>query len=139
MIISKEAITHFMDTEFPQSKCQVESVGNGVATVSRVVEFNELRPGGTVSGPTMMAVADIAIYVALLGTLGIVPMAATTSLNINFLRKPPSHSRIIGKCQLIKTGRTLVVGEVSLFSEGLAEPIAHAVGTYALPPSSRNA
>lgn len=135
MTISKETIVHFLKTEFPQSKCRVEAVGKSFSTVSREINFDELRPGGTVSGPTMMCVADVAIYVALLGTLGIVPMAATSSLNINFLRKPSSQARIIGECQLIKSGRILVVGEVSLFSEGSTEPVAHAVGTYALPPS----
>lgn len=135
MTISKEAIVHFLDTEFPQNKCRVQAVGKSFSTVSREIEFDELRPGGTVSGPTMMGVADVAIYVALLGTLGIVPMAVTTNLNINFLRKPSGQARIIGECRLIKLGRTLVVGEVSLFSEGATEPVAHAVGTYALPPT----
>lgn len=134
MTPNQDSITQFMEREFPQSKCQVEAVGPHFASVSRHIDFDELRPGGTVSGPTLMAVADVAIYVALLGTVGIVPMAATTSLNINFLRKPLAEARIIGECKLLKVGRTLVIGEVSLFSEGSAEPVAHAVGTYSLPP-----
>jgi acyl-coenzyme A thioesterase PaaI-like protein len=97
------------------------------------IGLSELRPGGTVSGPVLMGVADVALYVAILGTIGIQPMAVTTSLNINFLRKPAGDRAVVGECRLIKVGRTLAVGEVTLYSEGLDEPVAHAVGTYALP------
>ncbi|MCY1529493.1 Thioesterase superfamily protein [compost metagenome] len=95
----------------------------------------DLRPGGTVSGPTLMAIADVALYVALLGEIGIVPLAVTTSLTINFLRKPEARQRIRGECRLMKVGKTLAIGEVSLYSEGLAEPVAHVVGTYSIPPA----
>ena len=82
----------------------------------------------------MMTVADVALYVALLGEIGIVPLAVTTSLSFNFLRKPSATRDIIGVCRMIKIGRTLAVGEVSLYSEGSDDPVAHAVGTYAIPP-----
>ena len=94
---------------------------------------DELRPGGTVAGPVLMAVADVALYVAILGEIGIVPLTVTTSLNINFLRKPSAERSIIGVCKLIKLGKTLAVGEVSLYSDGLPDAVAHAVGTYAIP------
>ena len=94
---------------------------------------DELRPGGTVAGPVLMAVADVALYVAILGEIGIVPLTVTTSLNINFLRKPSAERSIIGVCKLIKLGKTLAVGEVSLYSDGMPDPVAHAVGTYAIP------
>lgn len=84
-----------------------------------------------------MTVADAALYVALLGEIGIVPLAVTTSLNINFLRKPAADKDVIGVCTLIKVGRSLAVGEVSLYSDGVDEPVAHAVGTYAIPPQRR--
>jgi acyl-coenzyme A thioesterase PaaI-like protein len=93
----------------------------------------ELRPGGTVSGPVMMATADVALYVAILGEIGIVPLAVTTSLSFNFMRKPAGDRDVIGVCKLLKLGRTLAVGEVTLYSEGSDEPVAHAVGTYAIP------
>lgn len=128
-------VVAFMAAEFPQSKCVVEAVGQRAATVSHHIGQDELRPGGTVSGPVLMGVADVALYVAILGEIGIVPMAVTTSLTINFLRKPPSAARIIGRCQLMKVGRTLAVGEVTLYSEGSDEAVAHVVGTYALPAS----
>ena len=126
-------IADFLRREFSQNKSTVESVGERMATVRHPVGQAELRPGGTVSGPVMMTVADVALYVAILGEIGIVPLTVTTSLNINFMRKPASDRDIIGVCKLLKLGRSLAVGEVTIYSEGLPEPVAHAVGTYAIP------
>jgi len=128
-------IASFLAQEFPQTKCTVEAVGNRGATVRHEVGLAELRPGGTVSGPVLMAIADVALYVAILGEIGIVPLAVTTSLNINFLRKPSGDKDIIGVCRLLKLGRSLAVGEVSLYSEGTEDPVAHVVGTYSIPRS----
>lgn len=133
---TKKEISAFIASEFPQTKCSVLEVGNGGATVSHEIGAAELRPGGTVSGPVLMATADVALYVAILGEIGIVPLAVTTSLNINFLRKPVATARVIGVCKLIKLGRSLAVGEVSLYSEGQNEVVAHAVGTYSIPPAT---
>lgn len=133
MPASKEQISAFMAAEFPQTKCVVEGIDEDGATVSHRIGHDELRPGGTVSGPVLMAVADVALYVAILGRIGIVPLTVTTSLTINFLRKPASDARIMAVCKLMKLGRTLAVGEVSLYSEGGAEPVAHVVGTYSIP------
>lgn len=130
---TKAEIVAFMAAEFPQSKCVVEAVGDRSATVRHRVGEDELRPGGTVSGPVLMTVADTALYVALLGEIGIVPLAVTTSLNVNFLRKPSSDKDILGVCKLMKVGKSLAFGEVALYSEGSTEPVAHAVGTYAIP------
>ena len=126
-------IVEFLAREFPQTKCTVEAVGDGGATVRHPIGADELRPGGTVSGPVLMAVADVALYVAILGDIGIVPLAVTTSLSVNFLRKPSADRAVVGVCKLMKVGRSLAVGEVALYSEGLAEPVAHAVGTYSIP------
>lgn len=134
MPATRDEIAAFLAAEFPQSRCVVEAVGERQATVSHAVGHDELRPGGTVCGPVLMAVADVALYVAILGEIGIVPLAVTTSLNINFMRKPDASRRIVGRCKLMKLGRSLAVGEVWLHSEGVDEPVAHAVGTYALPP-----
>jgi acyl-coenzyme A thioesterase PaaI-like protein len=134
-LVTLEQITAFLATEFPQSKCTVIEVGEGSATVRHRIGVDELRPGGTVSGPVLMAVADVALYIAILGKIGIVPLAVTTSLTINFLRKPASDKDILGVATLMKVGKALAVGEVSLFSEGGTEPVAHAVGTYSIPPS----
>jgi acyl-coenzyme A thioesterase PaaI-like protein len=131
---SKEEVAAFITAEFPQSKCVVREVGNGGATVSHEVGPTELRPGGTVSGPVLMATADFALYVAILGEIGIVPLAVTSSLTINFLRKPTATNSIIGVCKLMKVGKSLAVGEVALYSEGTRQPVAHVVGTYSIPP-----
>jgi acyl-coenzyme A thioesterase PaaI-like protein len=131
---TKAEIVDFLVREFPQSKCVVEEVGDRSATVSHPIGPAQLRPGDTVSGPLLMAVADVALYVAILATIGLVPLAVTTSLTINFLRKPSARNPIVGVCRLIKVGRILVVGEVALYSDRKEEMVAHAVGTYSIPP-----
>ena len=133
---TKAEIVEFLAAEFPQSKCTVEAVGNGAATIRHRVGIDELRPGGTVSGPVMMTVADVALYVAILGEIGIVPLTVTTSLSINFLRKPSASRDVVGVCKLMKLGKSLAVGEVALYSEGSDEPVAHAVGTYSIPKAA---
>lgn len=129
-----EQMRRFLVEEFPQVSSSVEAVGDGRATIRHTVDHSALRPGGTVSGPVMMTVADLALYVAILGEIGIVPLAVTTSLSINFLRKPSADADILGECKLLKVGRALAVGEVTLYSEGDPNPVAHAVGTYSIPP-----
>jgi acyl-coenzyme A thioesterase PaaI-like protein len=132
-LATKIEIEDFMKTEFPQAKCIVEAVGEQSATLRQAIGFDELRPGGTVSGPVLMTVADCALYVAILGELGLVSLAVTTSLSINFMRKPSSSKDIIAKCTLLKIGKSLVVGEVSLYYEGDEKAVAHVVGTYSIP------
>jgi acyl-coenzyme A thioesterase PaaI-like protein len=132
-LATKIEIEDFMRTEFPQAKCIVEAVGDQSATLRQAIGFDELRPGGTVSGPVLMTVADCALYVAILGEIGLVSLTVTTSLTINFMRKPSSTKDIIAKCTLLKVGRSLVVGEVSLYSEGDEKAVAHVVGTYSIP------
>ena len=131
---TREQLAAFMLTEFPQSKCTLDAIGEKKATIRHRIGVEELRPGGTVSGPVLMTVADVALYVAILAEIGIVPLAVTTSLNVNFLRKPAADRDIIGVCTLMKVGKSLIVGEVALYSEGSDEMVAHAVGTYAIPP-----
>jgi len=133
-MIAKEKIVAFLKTDFPQTKCIVDEVRNRSSTVRHAIGFDELRPGGTVSGPVLMEVADLALYVAILGELGLVSLAVTTNLSINFLRKPTADKDIIGKCSLMKVGKSLVIGEVILFSSGDEAPVAHVVGTYSIPP-----
>jgi acyl-coenzyme A thioesterase PaaI-like protein len=130
---TKAEIIEFLQRDFPQSTCTVLEVGQSSATVRRAVGSADLRPGGTVSGPVLMAVADVALYVAVLGEIGIVPLTVTTSFTINFLRKPAPSSAIIAVCRLLKVGRTLAAGAVALYSEGNADMVAHAVGTYSIP------
>ena len=130
---TKAEIEAFLATAFTRVEGTIEAVGNKGATIRREIGAAELRPGGTVSGPTLMALADLALYVAIFGEIGIVPMAVTTNLNINFLRKPSASAAIVAVCKLMKVGKSLAVGEVSLYSEGNADPVAHVVGTYSIP------
>lgn len=132
----KDELEAFFKNEFPQADLVIEGVGDRAATIRKKITNDHLRPGGTVSGPVLMEVADAALYVAILGEIGLVALAVTTNLNINFLRKPSSDRDIVAECRLIKLGRLLAIGEVSLFSEGLPDPVAHAVGTYAIPQSA---
>lgn len=130
----KQQIADFLKKEFPQAPIEVIAAGDKTATVGYKVSFDSLRPGGSISGPVLMTLADTALYVAILGTIGIVPMAVTTSLNINFLRMPKANCNLIAECKMLKVGRALAIGEVYIYSEGLDEPVAHATGTYSIPP-----
>ena len=130
---TQQVIAEFLAREFPQSKCVVEAIGERTSIISHSIGFDELRPGGTVSGPILMTVADVALYAAVLGELGLVALAVTSNLSINFLRKPAADKDIVGHCKLVKVGRTLVMGEVMLYSRGDEKPVAQVMGTYALP------
>lgn len=136
---TKEEIIEFMISEFPQASIEIVDVGGQASRVRLDVNESHLRPGGTVSGPTIMAVADVALYVAIFGEIGITPLAVTTNLNINFMRKPVAHSAIVGVCKMLKVGKVLAVGEVSIYSEGNDEVVAHVTGTYSIPPNNLNA
>jgi uncharacterized protein (TIGR00369 family) len=136
-MITKEELTDFFKRDFPQADFIIERVGEKSAIIRKKINHNHLRPGGTVSGPVLMAMADAALYVAILSEIGLVALAVTTNLNINFLKKPSPDKDIIAKCNLIKLGKLLAVGEVSIYSDSMPEPVAHAVGTYAIPPAKK--
>ena len=125
----------FLKEEFPQAPpgITVESVDDTTIRVRQVTEDRHLRPGGTISGPTLMAMVDCGFYLLLLSRLGPVAMAVTTNLNINFMRKPdPGH--LVGEGRLLKLGKTLAVGDFTIWNEGETDPVAHATVTYAIPP-----
>lgn len=124
----------FLAREFPQSTCVVTQTGSGTATLMQPIGYEHLRPGGTVSGPAMMMLADCTAYVSILGRYGEVALAVTTSLNINFLRKPAGGRDLMAEGRILKAGKRLVVCEVSLYSCGVEEPVAHATATYSVPP-----
>lgn len=100
-------------------------------------KFSErfLRPGGTVSGPIMMGLADAAVYALVLSRIGPVELAVTTQLSINFLRKP-EPADVVARASMLKLGKRLAVAEVVLYSEllGIEQPVAHATATYSIPP-----
>ena len=97
--------------------------------------IGNLRPGGTISGPTLMAMVDFGFYLLLLARLGPVALAVTTNLNINFMRKPEPGD-LLGEGRLLKLGRTLAVGDFTIWSEGKKDPVAHATVTYSIPPDT---
>ncbi len=131
--MTTEDMRNFFATEFPQSGVTIEEVREGAARVRQTVGTRHLRPGGTVSGPVLMALADSAMYAALLGEIGPVALAVTTNLNINFMRKPGPGQDVIGEARLLKLGKRLAVGEVTIWSEGTEDPVAHATLTYSIP------
>jgi len=130
-------MTEWLEEVFPEvmqggDSMSVESVGYGVCRIRLRFKPKQLRPGGTISGPTMMGLSDFSVYVAVLAALGKVPLAVTSSLNINFFRKPPPKD-LIADCALLKIGKRLCVGEATILPDGEDEPVAHAVATYAIP------
>ena len=141
MTVAKMSVAElelFLRNEFPQAfsagDISIESADGASCLLRQRYSERMLRPGGTVSGPTLMALADFAMYVVLLSAIGPVGLAVTTNLNINFLRKPSARFPIVGVCKLLKVGRMLVIGEVALYSDRNEEMVAHAVGTYSIPP-----
>lgn len=128
----------FLDGEFPQMNAggrafHLEAVGPLAARMRLDAQDRFLRPGGTVSGPAMMALADYALYAAILANIGPVALAVTTNLSFNFLRKPVSGD-LLAECRLMKLGRRLAVGEVAITALGHADVVCHATGTYSIPP-----
>src|SRR5262252_4614901 len=121
-VITIGELENFLRTEFPQvfnslSGVSIEEIRYGGARVRQAYRRDFIRPGGTISGPTMMALADFAMYVAVLAAIGPVPLAVTTNLNINFLRKP-APGDLIAECRLLKLGNRLAVGAVTIVAEG---------------------
>lgn len=136
--ITPEAFNRLAEAQLPmafQQGFRAETIGDGAATVRMPYDDGLLRPGGTIMGPAMMGLADFAMYAALMGSIGQVELAVTTNLNINFLRRP-GQADVIGDCRMLKLGKRLAVLEVTLFSEGEEEPIAHVTGTYSIPPDN---
>ena len=131
-------LERFLAAEFPQvfkpeSGLTIEAVWDGGCRVRQA--FNELsiRPGGTISGPTMMALADFAMYVAVLASIGPVPLAVTINLNINFLRKPGPRD-LLAEARLLRLGKRLATGKITIRSDGEEPAVAHVTSTYSIPP-----
>jgi uncharacterized protein (TIGR00369 family) len=140
LAMSVAEVEAFLDREFPQihfggRSYHVEEVGPLSARIRMAYHERHIRPGGTISGPAMMALADLALYVAILANIGPVALAVTTNLSFNFLRKPGQRD-MIAQCRLLKLGKRLAVGEVILRSDGDEAIVCHATGTYAIPPGA---
>ncbi len=136
-ILNVPEITEFLDKEFPQINqygpaYSVVSVDDHEVVMRLSATDRHLRPGGTVSGPSMMELADLAAYVVILAHIGPVALAVTTNLNINFLRKPEPGD-LLATCKLLKLGKRLAVTECGIAGEGAEDLVAHATATYSLP------
>lgn len=134
--MTAEELEQFLYSHFPDGAHRaftVERIDEMFGRVRMRYDSRHLRPGGTISGPSLMMLSDTAMYLTLLGMIGPVALAVTTNLNINFLRKP-AQADVIAECRLLKLGKRLAVGEVAMYSEGDPDPVAHATVTYSIPP-----
>lgn len=134
--MSAQDLTAFMAVEFPQvnEDFVIEEVRDMAVRVRMPIAYRHLRPGGTVSGPSMFALADCAIYMVVLAMIGPKGLAVTTNCSMDFMRKPEAGKDLIAECRLLKLGRVLAVGDVLIYSDGLATPVARASMTYSIPP-----
>jgi uncharacterized protein (TIGR00369 family) len=135
--MTAEEITAFLDREFPQihrggKVFAVEAASAGIARLRMSYHERLLRPGGTISGPSMFALADVAMYAAVLSAVGPRTEAVTINLNINFLRRPQPRD-MIAEARVLKLGKRLAVGEIALHSDGETDLAAHATATYSIP------
>ena len=136
--LSATEVEAYLAEIFPQvAGYLIEQAGADGARVRLAVAERHLRPGGTVSGPTMFELADLAMYAAVLSRIGPVALTVTTGANIDFMRKPAAGRDLLAECRLLKLGSVLAVGDVLIRSEGAAEPVARAALTYSIPPKSR--
>jgi uncharacterized protein (TIGR00369 family) len=136
-VLSHAELESFLRTEFSQafngtSGLAVEEIWHGGARVRQAFRDVFIRPGGTISGPTMMALADVAMYIAVLTAIGPVPLAVTTHLSIDFLRRP-APADLVAEAELMKLGKRLAVGTVAIRSAGREDLVAHASSTYSIP------
>ncbi|MCZ0811027.1 MAG: PaaI family thioesterase [Pseudomonadota bacterium] len=135
--MTREALAAFLEAEFPQvaEDFVIEELGENRIQVRLATGERHLRPGGTVSGPSMFALADVSVYLAILAMIGPQALAVTTNCSIDFMRKPAAGADLIAECRILKLGRVLAVGEVLIFSLGVDAPVARASLTYSIPPA----
>ncbi len=134
--MDRAALTAFLARDFSQvaGDFAVERADEAGVTLRLRAGEQHLRPGGTVSGPAMFALADVAFYLAILSRIGPVALAVTTNASIDFMRKPAAGCDLLAEARVLKPGRVLAVGDVMIFSEGQPEPVARAGMTYSIPP-----
>ncbi len=137
--MSVQEVADFIDREFPEANYhgetyRVEQVGEERSRIRLIYHERHLRPGGTIAGPSMMALADMAAYVAVLGSIGPVALAVTSNLSINFLRKP-DQTDLIAEAEIIKLGKRLAVTDIRIHSAGNQDLVAQVSATYSIPPS----
>ena len=133
-LMTKEELNDFLEKEFPQvnKNFEILKVTDKNFSMLMHISSEHLRPGATVSGPTMFLLADVTFYLATLSVIGPKSLTVTTNCSINFLRKP-NVSNLISEARVLKIGKTLSVGYVLIYSKGVKDPVAHATLTYAIP------
>ncbi len=134
--MDRDALAHFLRAEFGQvaDDFGIDHVDGATLRLRLIVADRHLRPGGTVSGPSIFALADVAMYLAILSRIGPVALAVTTNCSIDFMRKPAAGRDLLAEARILKLGRSLAVGDVLVFSEAVPDPVARAGLTYAIPP-----
>ena len=135
--MSAPELEAFLQVQFPAldlSIFRIERIETMAVQVRMVYHDRHLRPGGTISGPSLMTLADVATYLAILAMVGPLALVVTTNLNINFLRKP-AQADLIAEARLMKVGKRLAVGEVTIYSDGSSDAVAHVTSTYSIPES----
>ncbi|MGB0608027.1 MAG: PaaI family thioesterase [Paracoccaceae bacterium] len=132
-------LIEYLEQVFPQIKGEftVLELAERQLKVKLNIQDKHLRPGGTVSGPTMFSLADVSVYMAILAMIGPQPLTVTTGCSLDFMRKPAGGQDIIASCKLLKLGRSLAVGDVLIHSDGTAEPVVRATMTYAIPQNAK--
>lgn len=135
--IDAEEMAEFLDEVFPQVNGMfgIDRLDEALLVMRLHADDRHLRPGGTVSGPAMFSLADVAAYVATMARIGRQALTVTTHCSIDFMRKPEAGKDVLAEARVLKLGRALSVTDVLLFSDGGAEPVAHASLTYAIPPA----
>lgn len=136
MQMDRTALNAFLDSDFPEvaHMFRVEEARAHALTLRLLPDPAHLRPGGTVSGPTLFALADVAVYLTILSMIGPKALTVTTNAGMDFMRKPPSGVDLLCETRLLKLGRVLAVGDALIFAEGDARPVARASMTYSIPP-----
>ena len=136
LMMDSAALMAFLVSDFAEvaDRFVVERADAGGVDLRLRVASQHLRPGGTISGPTMFSLADVAVYLAILSRIGPKALTVTTNASIDFLRKPAAGVDLIGSARILKLGRVLAVGDVLIYSEGMPDPVARASLTYSIPP-----
>ncbi|MCH2165526.1 MAG: PaaI family thioesterase [Marinovum sp.] len=133
---TKDEMLVFLEKVFPQIQGTfgIDELGEELLVMRMHPREEHLRPGGTISGPSMFSLADVAAYVATMARIGREALTVTTHCSIDFMRKPEAGRALIAETRVLKLGRSLSVSDVLLFSEGITDPVAHASLTYSIPP-----
>ena len=136
LVLGTDELTTLLAEIFPQvaADFRIEELSEDHIQMRLLVQGRHLRPGGTVSGPSLFALADVSLYAMLMARVGPKALAVTTSASIDFMRKQAAGQDVLADCKLLKLGRVLVVGDVLMRSEGSDKVVARASMTYSIPP-----